>query len=45
MNGIINEKADIWTIGCIGYLLLYRKHPFEKDGKLGIVTGQVQYER
>lgn len=25
---VINEKSDIWMLGLIGYLMLYRKHPF-----------------
>ena len=25
-------------------MLLFRRHPFEREGKLGIVTGEVQYE-
>lgn len=30
-------------LGCIIYLLLFRKHPFEGQGQLGIVTGYVDY--
>lgn len=30
-------------LGCIIYLLLFRKHPFEGQGQLGIVTAQVDY--
>lgn len=40
----IDGKTDIWMLGCIGYFLLYRRHPFEKNGKLAIVTGTVEYE-
>jgi cyclin G-associated kinase len=25
---ILGEKSDIWMLGLIGYLMLYRKHPF-----------------
>lgn len=39
----ITAKADMWMLGCIAYLLLYRKHPFEGQGQLGIVTGVVDY--
>lgn len=30
-------------LGCIIYLLLFRKHPFQGQGQLGIVTGEVDY--
>jgi hypothetical protein len=30
-------------LGCIGYLLAYRKHPFENEGKLAIISGSVSY--
>ena len=28
-------------LGCIAYMLVYRKHPFEGQGELGIVTAAV----
>lgn len=37
----INSKTDIWMLGCVLYVLLYRKHPFEGQGELGIVTASV----
>lgn len=30
-------------LGCIVYMLVYRKHPFEGQGQLGIMTGAVDY--
>ncbi len=39
---ILNGKSDIWMLGLIGYLMLYRKHPFENKGKTGILS-QVEF--
>lgn len=25
----IISKSDIWMLGCVLYMLIYRKHPFE----------------
>ena len=34
----LDQKTDIWMIGLIGYVMLYRKHPFENQGKLAILS-------
>lgn len=39
----ITAKSDVWMLGCVAYMLLYRKHPFEGKGELGIITGFVEY--
>uniref|UniRef100_A0A671WH39 Cyclin-G-associated kinase n=1 Tax=Sparus aurata TaxID=8175 RepID=A0A671WH39_SPAAU len=39
-NFPINEKQDIWAIGCILYLLCFKQHPFEDGAKLQIVNGK-----
>ncbi|XP_037536836.1 cyclin-G-associated kinase [Nematolebias whitei] len=39
-NFPINEKQDIWAIGCILYLLCFKQHPFEEGAKLQIVNGK-----
>lgn len=39
----ITAKTDMWMLGCIAYLLLFRKHPFEGQGQLAIVTGMADY--
>eukprot|EP00045_Choanoeca_perplexa_P011204 m.117433 g.117433 ORF g.117433 m.117433 type:complete len:309 (-) comp15547_c0_seq5:877-1803(-) len=36
----INEKVDIWALGCLLYVLAYRKHPFEDGNKLAICNGK-----
>ena len=37
-NQLISEKADIWALGCLLYLLCFRTHPFEDSGKLRIIN-------
>ncbi|XP_062873538.1 cyclin-G-associated kinase isoform X2 [Trichomycterus rosablanca] len=39
-NYPINEKQDIWALGCILYLLCFKQHPFEDGAKLSIVNGK-----
>ncbi|XP_007953955.1 cyclin-G-associated kinase [Orycteropus afer afer] len=39
-NFPINEKQDIWALGCILYLLCFQQHPFEDGAKLRIVNGK-----
>ncbi|KAJ6657116.1 hypothetical protein lerEdw1_002862 [Lerista edwardsae] len=39
-NFPIDEKQDIWALGCILYLLCFRQHPFEDGAKLRIVNGK-----
>uniref|UniRef100_A0A8C9S405 Cyclin-G-associated kinase n=1 Tax=Scleropages formosus TaxID=113540 RepID=A0A8C9S405_SCLFO len=39
-NYPINEKQDIWALGCILYLLCFKVHPFEEGAKLQIVNGK-----
>lgn len=35
---VLDGKTDIWMVGLIGYVMLYRKHPFENQGKLAILA-------
>ncbi|KAG5840268.1 hypothetical protein ANANG_G00187010 [Anguilla anguilla] len=39
-NFPINEKQDIWALGCILFLLCFKQHPFEDGAKLQIVNGK-----
>jgi AP2-associated kinase len=34
----VNEKVDIWMLGCILYTLIYKKHPFADAQKLAIIN-------
>jgi AP2-associated kinase len=39
-NYKVNEKVDIWMLGCILYTLIYKKHPFFEAQKLTIINTQ-----
>ena len=39
----IGQSSDIWMLGCITYLLTFRKHPFQDQGKLAILTNNPPY--
>lgn len=41
-NYRIDEHVDIWALGCVLYLLCYKKHPFEDGAKLRIINGKYQ---
>jgi len=36
----INQKVDIWALGCIMYTLMYHKPPFEDGQKLAQINGK-----
>ncbi|GAM19899.1 hypothetical protein SAMD00019534_030740, partial [Acytostelium subglobosum LB1] len=36
---VLDEKVDIWALGCLLYKLLYYTTPFEEAGSLGIING------
>ncbi|KAK4524720.1 hypothetical protein GAYE_SCF05G2623 [Galdieria yellowstonensis] len=40
-NKKLTEKVDIWALGCILYVLCYRKHPFETGSAVQILNGKV----
>jgi serine/threonine protein kinase len=40
----ITGKSDLWMLGCVAYLLLFYRHPFEGEGLLGIVTANIDFE-
>ena len=37
-NYIVNEKVDVWAVGCILYTILFKIHPFQDAQKLTITT-------
>ena len=39
----IGFASDIWMLGCIAYFMYFRKHPFEDEGKLAIISSNVKY--
>lgn len=34
----INEKVDIWMLGCVLYTILFKRHPFQDAQKLTIIN-------
>lgn len=39
-NHKVNEKVDIWMLGCIFYTLIYKRHPFCDAQRLTIINAQ-----
>jgi cyclin G-associated kinase len=39
----IGFASDVWMLGCIAYFIYFRKHPFEGEGKLAIISPNVKY--
>lgn len=37
-KGEIGASSDVWMMGCIAFFMHFRKHPFEGQGKLAIVS-------
>eukprot|EP00808_Paulinella_micropora_P027943 g7135.t1 len=37
----IDEKVDVWAMGCVLYALAFFRHPFE-EGTLGILSGKFE---
>lgn len=35
---LINEKVDIWMLGCVMYAIMFKKHPFQDAQKLAIIN-------
>ncbi|GAV08591.1 hypothetical protein RvY_18256-2 [Ramazzottius varieornatus] len=42
-NAAINEKLDIWALGCVLYALCYQVHPFEDSAKLRIINAKYTF--
>ena len=37
---VINEKVDVWALGCILFTLAFFTQPFQEGGNLQIIGGQ-----
>mmetsp|Transcript_17788 Transcript_17788/g.29455 ORF Transcript_17788/g.29455 Transcript_17788/m.29455 type:complete len:758 (-) Transcript_17788:78-2351(-) len=37
---LINEKVDIWALGCVLYTMVFFKHPFQDAGPLAIINAK-----
>lgn len=35
----IDQKVDVWMLGCILFVVCFYKHPFQECSKLAIVNG------
>jgi len=35
---LINEKVDVWMLGCVMYAVMFKKHPFQDAQKLAIIN-------
>jgi len=35
---LINEKVDVWMLGCVMYTIMFKKHPFQDAQKLAIIN-------
>lgn len=38
MGYLINDKVDMWMLGCVAFTLMFFKHPFHESSKLSIVN-------
>ena len=36
----LDERVDVWALGCMLYGLAYHKHPFQETGPLAILAGK-----
>ena len=39
----VDERVDVWMLGCVLYVMNYRYHPFQEEGKLSIINASVKY--
>lgn len=39
---LVNEKVDVWAMGCVLYLLAFQKHAFDDGSPLAIINGRVE---
>jgi len=39
----VDDRVDVWMLGCVLFVLNYRYHPFQEEGKLSIVNANIRY--
>jgi AP2-associated kinase len=39
----VDQKVDIWMLGCVVYTMNYYVHPFQEGGKLAIVNASFKF--
>ena len=37
---VVNEKVDIWQLGCLFYAMIFKAHPFQDAEKLTIISAE-----
>ena len=37
---VVNEKVDIWQLGCLFYAMIFKVHPFQDAEKLTIISAE-----
>jgi AP2-associated kinase len=40
----IDDRVDVWMLGCVLFVLNYHFHPFQEEGKLSIVNASIKYK-
>lgn len=41
----ITHMADVWALGCLLYMLCFRRHPFETGSKLEILSAKIEFPK
>lgn len=41
----VDERVDIWMLGCVLFVMNYKYHPFQEEGKLSIVNAAIKYPK
>ena len=44
-ENIVNEKVDIWSLGCVLYTMVFKEQPFMNSQKLEIINGNYNFPR
>lgn len=41
----IDQRVDVWMLGCVLFVMNFQTHPFQDEGKLSIVNASIKYPR
>ena len=44
-ENVVNEKVDIWALGCVLYTMVFKEQPFMNAQKLEIINGNYNFPR
>ena len=42
---VVNEKVDIWSLGCVLYTMIFKEQPFMNAQKLEIINGNYNFPK